>query len=54
MQESHTGRAGQALQMAHWPGSHDHFLSEAKPGIVGAEKNLEKRWAGMNSIYCDL
>jgi len=42
------------MQMAHWPGSQDQFLSEAKPGIAGAEKNLEMRWVSMNSIYCDL
>ena len=56
MQVSHTGLAGQALQMAHWLGSHDQLRSEARPGAADEdeEKNLEKRRMGMNSIYCDL
>jgi len=57
IQVSHTGRAGQALQMAHWLGSQDPNRSAAKPGggaCKGAAENLEKRLASMNSIYCQL
>ena len=58
MQLSHTGLAGQALQIAHWLGSQDQLRSEARPGAADAdedaEKNLKKRRKGMNSIYCDL
>lgn len=57
MQVSHTGLAGQALQMAHWLGSQDKNRSEARPGssaCAGLGEGLKTRLTNMKSIYCHL